>query len=172
MPKGMQPIFTNTVGATAVSEINFNNIPQNYTDLKIYISARANGADYYNPVFIKVNGQSGIYSDNVAYAQGGTVTPARNSYGASTSVMMGYCSAATATANVFSCLDVYIPGYSGNLFKQIISDGGSDNNSATSYLLSHSSSLCRTNNPIKSLTISSLSSFVQYTTITLYGISR
>lgn len=168
----MQPIYTQNVGSTAVSEINFNNIPQGYTDLKIYISARASGADYYNPVFIKINGKTGVYSDNVAYAQGGTVTPARNSYGASSYVMMGYCPAATATTSLFSCLDVYIPSYSGNLFKQIISDGGSSNNNATSYLLSHSSSLCRLNEPVTSLTFTTLSTFVQNTTITVYGISR
>lgn len=121
-----------------------------------------------------MNGLSNIYSDTILLAQGSSVTATRNSYGPPAgSVMLGYAVGNTATANTFNNLSAYIPNYTASNFKQIISDSVGENNSATDNLINLSSCLIRSTSPITSLTFSANgNSFNQYSTFTLYGITK
>jgi hypothetical protein len=169
----MQPIYTQTIGVGGVSSVTFNNIPQGYQDLKIVISARGAAVDYYDAAFIRINGDtSQLYSDQVQFAQGSSVTTTKNSYGASGAVMLGYISGATATANTFGVLECIIGGYSSGNTKQMSASSYAANASATNYLISHSSCLYRSPAPVTSLTLLVNSgTWLQNTTITLYGLA-
>lgn len=170
----MTPIYTQTVGSSAVGSITFNNIPQYYTDLKLVISARSNAADFYEPVFIKYNSDaSNVYSDTLIYANPPSVYSTRNSYGASGKVMIGYIDGNTTTANTFGNLEFYLPNYTSSNFKQGISDGVTENNSSTAVLLNLSATLYRSSSAITTFTLSTNGgSFMQYSTFSLYGIIR
>jgi aspartate/tyrosine/aromatic aminotransferase len=167
----LQPIYTQTVGAGGASSITFNNIPQTFTDLKVVVSARVtNASNFYSPMFMTVNGlTSSTYSDTIIYASPG-VNSSRNSYGATSNVLIGYVDGETATASTFSSNEIYIPNYTSSNYKQCIADSIMENNS-TSIVDSFSAILLRTTNAISSLSVTA-GVFAQYSTFSLYGVLR
>ena len=168
----LQPIYTQTVGSGGAASISFSNIPQTFTDLVIKCSLRvSNAGGFYAPLFLNaINGASpNIWSDTLMYANP-TIGPARNGYGAGTSVLLGYVSGETSTSNTFSSNEIYIPNYTSSNYKQIITEGVTENNS-TSTLLSISGALGRTSSGISSITLY-CGAIVQYSTVSLYGVLR
>lgn len=171
MPKGMQALFTQTIGAGGVSGVTFNNIPQTYTDLKIVISSR--GA-YSNPVDVLPLGFNGIYNLSATWVQGNSSSATSDRVTAATAYGVFVREpAATATSNTFSTTDIYIPNYTSSSFKSFIVDDTTDNNSSTNYWLRLGAGTIPANTPITSITFYiSNGAIVQHSTFTLYGISR
>lgn len=166
----MQPIFTQTVGATSIGAITFNNIPQGYTDLKILVSARTNNSAQ-NLIYYYVNGnQNTIYSTTWVVSTGSTIGSARTI--SNPQVQGGVATGTGDTANTFSNTEIYIPNYSGGNYKQGIVDGVGENNAAAS-TIALATNLIQTNAPITSLTIFyNTILFTQYSTFTLYGVAQ
>jgi hypothetical protein len=173
MPKGMQPIYTVNVGAGGATSISFNNIPQTYTDLLMVQSMRSTlaGANW-DDVFCQINGAtSAIHSTTVVYGINTGITAARGTGG--TTLWNGWASGAASTANTFSINQIYIANYSSTGFKQAILDSASEGNSTTQ-VLGIGAVVHNSNAPITSMrfTSANAATFVQYSSITLYGISR
>ena len=171
MPKGMHAIYTQTVGAGGVGEITFNNIPQTYTDLKIMISARVANSAVANTIYMGINGSyaTGNVSARYLAGDGGVVTTSAGS-----NPLIGDVSANSATANTFGIVETYIPYYAGGRWKGWISDSVSENNASGSGVAFQETwtGILRGGGPVTSLKFSASANFMQYSTFTIYGISR
>jgi hypothetical protein len=154
------------VGVLGASTIDFTSIPSTYTDLLLNFSTRClqNGtfgirvayntsAASFTGIFIQGNG-SAASSGSAAQLVG--VSPG-----------IGY------TANTFNSGSLYIPNYAGSNNKSFSADDVTENNATLGYQTMNAGLWSQTAaiNAIK-LTPDSASTFVQYTTATLYGISK
>jgi hypothetical protein len=166
----LQPIYTQTVGASAVASVTFNNIPQTFTDLKIVFSTRTDstGSDRAVP-YVQVNGSGSNSSNTRLYGISNVATGSDNIAAG----YIGYTSTAANTASTFGSQEIYIPNYTGSNFKQMIVDGISETNSASNAGQTLVSVLFRTTSAITSFTLySSTGNWVQYSTFTIYGITK
>jgi len=165
----LQPIYTQTVGGTSVASVVFNNIPQTFTDLTIFISARCSGAGAFQQMSVQFNADtSSLYSNTRLWAYSGTAS-ARGSGTAST---LNWTTGSTATANTFGSGNIYIPNYTSSNFKSFVTDLISENSSTSEAVTGTQAGLYRSTTAISSVTLFAESNFVQYSTFTLYGITK
>jgi hypothetical protein len=156
-----------TVGSGGAAEINFTNIPQNYTDLCLKISARSNDATY-REIWLTINGST---TNGSARALRGDGANTATSYTASRVQATGYTNTTGSTANTFTSVEIYIPNYTSTNFKSFSSEGVTENNTTQAFteldasIWSNSSAITSI-----SLVLSSGASFVQNSTAYLYGI--
>jgi hypothetical protein len=158
-------IQTVTVGSGGASTIDFTNIPQTYTDLKLVVSGRGtavfNPGHYYD---IKPNGLNTNLSSK--YLLGIGTSAVSGSYRP-----YGYIAASDYTANVFGNNEHYIPNYASANHKSFSTDTVNETNASTVYGLGFDAGLWSSTSAITSLTLTPGSgNFAQYTTATLYGI--
>jgi len=169
----LQPLQTVTVGSGGAGSVTFSSIPQTYTDLVLKSSARSTQSATYTSVGLQFNGSATGYSQTWLLADGSTASSTRYS---STSITYPYwASGASATANTFNNGELYIPNYTGNNYKSLLSDSVSENNSSSAgaVQLILNSSLWSSTSAISSITIYCGSgNFVQYSEFSLYGVLR
>lgn len=158
---------TVTVGAGGQAAIEFTAIPSTYTDLVVKISSRTatGGATDIN---LEFNGDTAANYTN-RQIQGNGATVLSNSSAKQT----GTSSGSTDTASTFASSEIYIPNYLSGTAKSYSTDTVTENNATTAYaslragLWSGTAAI----NAIK-LTQASAANFAQYSTATLYGISK
>ena len=157
-----------TVGAGGAASMGFTSIPATYTDLLIKVSSRSNRASIIiDGVLISFNGSTSSFS--AIYLEGSGVTTISSSLAR----FAGAVPASTATSNVFSNNDIYIPNYAGGNNKSYSVDSVMENNATASYqyliagLWSNTAAITSI-----TLTPSFGTSFDQYSTAYLYGISN
>ena len=127
----MVPIYTVTVGAGGQSAIQFNNIPQTYTDLIIMLSVRetlALGSTRYTDIPITINGQTSA-SGKVIYSNDGSTA---NSYPPSSAPVTA--NGGNSTTSTFSNVSIYIPNYTSTGVKSISADSVAENNATAAFL--------------------------------------
>jgi hypothetical protein len=155
-----------SVGATAVSTIDFNNIPQNYTDLILKVSARGSvvrgsGGYYYQ---VTVNGLTTNQTTRYINSNGTSATSGNFAR------LFGYMNDSGTTASTFGSDDWYFPNYSGNSFKSVSLDSINENNGTLSDM-NILAGLWSNSAAINQLIITpNGGNFVQYSTATLYGV--
>jgi hypothetical protein len=171
----LQPIYTQTVTAANVSRITFNNIPQTFTDLVIKVSQRNTHSGPYEPFVIGFNNDTNtIYSQSSLGGDGSSV----NSYRTSGNSYLSYTNnmsvnAATSTTNTFGSLELYMPNYTGSNFKSVIVDSVTENNSATNVATGLLAGLFRSTSAVSRVDVIGYNANIsQYTTITIYGVTR
>lgn len=162
----MKAIQTVTVGAGGVSSIDFQNIPQTYTDLMLLVSARDNRGFTFDNLAPAFNGSTSNFTTIGLYAYSG-VTSAGGS-GAN----YQYATGANATANTFSNFQWYIPNYTSSNNKSWSNDSVTEDNSANN-IISISANLWSNSAAINRITLTPVNGtlFSQYSTATLYGIT-
>jgi hypothetical protein len=168
----LQPIYTQTVGAGNAGSITFNNIPQTFTDLYITVSTRENTVT--GPTFVgqwlRFNGDTGSnYSNTRIYGNGSSASSTRDS--SQTLAFWGSTPTGSATANTFGNAGIYIPNYTGSNFKSGISDCVAENNATYAEQIPVAF-LWRSTAAITSVTLLPQIAFSQYSTFTLYGITK
>jgi hypothetical protein len=172
MPKGMQAIYSNSFSSGA-GQLNFNNIPQTYTDLKIVVSQRNTGSGNYEPLAFRFDSSAAVYSNTAIGTDGSTPTSQR--VGASAYMSYnGYLNVASngATANTFGLYELYIPNYTSSAFKQVIIDAVTENNNSAAHC-DLGAGLYASNSPITFVQIGGYATSPNTaTSITIYGISR
>lgn len=155
---------TVTVGAGGSATIEFTSIPSTYTDLKIVMSLRSNSADL--DTLISFNGSSTSFTAKRLYGSGSAAASD------STSRSAGLLDMSTYTASTFANNEIYIPNYTGSTNKSFSVDSVTENNATAAYSLLNAG-LWSNTAAITSITVApSLGSFVQYSTASLYGISK
>lgn len=169
----MTPIYTQTVGASPTSTVNFNNIPQFYTDLMLQVSARGNqGSQIMDIGMIFNNDTSSIYSYTGQTGNNGAASSFRIDN--STRFLFAlFGNGNTSPANTFGNSCFYMPNYTSSNFKSALAEITNGSSDAPGYWMRHLAYLFRGTAPITSIRIDATSNtFVQYSTFTLYGIIR
>jgi hypothetical protein len=161
-----------TVGAGGSSTMNFTSIPSTYTDLCVKLSMRTNkGSGTSDSIFLRMNGDTGSTNYKYRYLYG---TGSSTATGAATTdqwCYIGDSNITSSTSNNFTSADVYIPNYLSNGYKTVGSDLCMENNTTTTYTYLAANAWLSTS-AITSLSFITTASFVQYSTATLYGISK
>jgi len=168
MPDTFVKIATVTVGAGGAANIEFSSIPSTYTDLTILLSGRTS---YTGTVYrfgtIQFNGVSTNLSTRNLYASSNT-TPASDT---ATEIYF-WNNSASSTTSTFNNAQFYIPNYAGSTNKSLSIDTVAENN-GTSWLGGLVAGLWSNTSAITSIQlVSNGGNFVQYSTATLYGISK
>jgi hypothetical protein len=151
------------VGAGGAASIDFTSIPQTYTDLKIVVSARNTTATL--DCYINFNGSNTNLSRRVLYGNGSSATSASGSDG-----YVIWLSQSTDTANTFGNAEIYIPNYTLSNNKSFTADSVTENNATQAYQF-FQAGLWSNTSAINRVTLYSGSTFAQYSTATLYGIT-
>ena len=168
----MIPISTVTVGSGGASTIEFNNIPQIYTDLKIVLSVRTNYSNTNDYAGFTINGNTSSLSNRFIYAVGTTI--GSGAYGSPANKIQGTIGGATATSNTFGNFEMYIPNYTSSNNKSISVDCVTENNGSSQGESWLSAGLWSNTSPVTSINIAPYygTLFVQYSSATLYGIRK
>ena len=170
----MTAIQTVTVGAGGAANISFTNIPQTYTDLCVVVSCRKSLSMGIGYSSINFNGDSGSNYGYV-FLNGSGTGIFQNLTSPSTFLFFTSDDQAN-TSNTFGSTSIYIPNYVSNTgFKSVYTHCVSENNSAGSAFMDLHSGIWRSTSAITSIVLADTltsSSFVQYSTATLYGVFR
>jgi hypothetical protein len=166
MPNTFELIASSTVGSGGAATIDFTSIPSTYTDLVLKISGRLNYAATAVGLQFGFNGQAAGTSITGKTIQGS------GSGVVSYSAWQPNIDAASATANTFASVDIYIPNYTSSNNKSASSDSVQEDNTTTAYAEMHAA-LWSNTSAINRITITPNSgSFVQYSTAYLYGVKN
>lgn len=158
-------ITSTTVGSGGASAITFSSIPQTYTDLLVRISGREATQSAWAGFIYFNNSNSSLTQKNI-YGSGSGVFTSSRSDGLIT------LNAASATANVFSNTEIYIPNYTSSNNKSFSHDGTSETNGTTAYALL-GALLWSNTSAINRIDIIGYSGdLAQYSTAYLYGIKN
>lgn len=165
-------LATVTVGVSGAATIEFANIPQNYTDLKILVCARSNIAAYRSSMVMAING---IYSSTYAYRRvyATSTTAGSDATDPTTYIVCGEIVGATTTSNIFGNTEIYITNYTTSNQKTVSSDAAIEMNDITNNRVSFTNAKWSGTQPISNIKLydnNTAQSFVQYSTATLYGI--
>lgn len=155
-------IATYTVGSGGVPSVSFLNIPQNYTDLIIKVSARDTNAN--GEFYLRFNGSTTNYTDRWVYGTGSAV-------GSTTNTKLDFfLNSSGYTANTFGNTEIYIPNYTSANYKSTSGDSVQENNAAASYALLDAGLWSDTSAITSVNLIPAGGTFAQYSTFHLYGI--
>jgi len=164
-----QFISSVTVGSGGASSMDFTSIPQTYTDLLLFVTARNTGNG--SGLYLRFNGGNSNYSTKELEGNGASAYSSNNTAGTS----YGFCgsiSNSSTTASTFANNFIYIPNYAGSNNKSFSADGVGENNATTVYA-DLIAGLWSNTAAITQVTLyPSLNSFAQYSTAYLYGIKN
>jgi hypothetical protein len=160
-------IATNTVGVLGATSVSFTSIPNTYTDLLIKVSARDTGD---NSSAIGFNG--GTPTGYTTISLEGTGSAVGSATRTGTGSVVGYTTTfGGRTASVFSNTEIYIPNYNSSANKSFSTDGVEENN-ATASFQKFFAGIWSNTNAITSVQLVAVTLFPQYSSFTLYGISK
>lgn len=176
MTIAIQPIYTQNVGSGGASTVTFNNIPQTFTDLKVFASMRDGRTDAgFANVGLRFNANTSSVYSNISIAgtnDGGSA----GTFGSQTAFFYNlYCNGQISTANAFSNNEIMIPNYTNSSFKQVLIDNVVETNETVtnSYLLVLNAGLFRSTTPITSISFMAQNGVLQQnSTFSLYGITK
>jgi hypothetical protein len=158
-------IATVEVGSAGANTIDFNSIPQGYTDLKLVISGRTNNAATSDTVLLNLNGLTTNQSSRRVQGDGSATSS--NTYSLTQFVVNGN----TATSNTFGSAEIYIPNYNSTTTYKSISINSIREGNETTTNTQMWAGLWSSNSAVTSIQIAGQSTnFIQYSTATLYGI--
>lgn len=167
MPVTHKLIQTITVGAGGAASVQFTSIPGTYTDLVLVSSLRSTSTSNDLAMTLAFNGSTSNFTSAYLYGNppGGTAVSGSNAY------YHGNVNGAGSTASVFTSTSLYIPNYAGSTNKSYSVDNTMEHSSTTSYPFLVAG-LWSVTSAITSITITNASNFAQYSSASLYGISK
>jgi hypothetical protein len=161
------------VGSGGAATATFTNIPQTYTDLQIFASARSErttgGTDGLN---LKINDSTSSYSWRSIYGDGSAAVSEN-----ATSRLVSYLpqdgGSVGWTANTFANISIYIPNYTSSNNKSYSVDAVTENNGTLTYDQLYAA-LWSNTSAITKLEFSGSNGLdlTQYSTFYLYGIAK
>ena len=169
MANTYKKLQTVTVGAGRSSSIEFTNIPQTYTDLKIVASVRSARSANEDGFAVKVNANTTGYSYRIFSGNGSSASSATTPYEQTWAVRIN---GNTTTSNTFSNVELYFPNYTSSNSKAYYGDAVTENNATEAYA-TMSALLQSATGAITDITLSAINStLMQYSTATLYGVFK
>lgn len=172
MPTRRQIIQKISLNASSTS-VSFSNIPGNYTDLKLVISARTDRGNNGDSMYIRFNGDTAAnYKNRSLYGTGGSGVTITITSPVGIALTQGACGNSD-TANTFGNSEAYIPNYTASTAKSTTHRGNSETNAATSYM-SLDFGLWTGTSAITSMTLvpGNGTNFLTGSTFYLYGITH
>jgi hypothetical protein len=164
-------IATVTAPAGGAADITFLSIPSTYTDLALKMSLRDSAASTRSIARVTFNGSATSYSSRAVYGLDSSSTGSAS--GGSTYIDFNYAVGNNATASTFSNNEMYVPNYAGSSNKSVSIDFTAENNSSTSWIDGLVAGLWSNSAAINQITLTAgTANFLQYSTATLYGISK
>lgn len=161
-------IASSVLSSGSATSIDFNNIPQNYTDLRIVLSSRDTYSGPALEVFLRFNGiDRNIYTYRRLQ---GSASAASSQTGSDTKLFIGGHPGATATSSTFSNIEIYIPNYTGTAQKSLSVDASFRENSGGYAYSYFNSGVTTMTSAINSITLLPQTAFAQHTSAYLYGI--
>lgn len=161
------------VGSGGASSIDFNSIPNTYTDLVLKISLRCTTVPGYAlaRMKLKINSSTSGYGNLLAYLINNTTGSEKGTI--SDSISYFYAVGDDATSSTFGSADIYLPNYAGSTNKSASLDTVTENN-GTNNAVALSAGLLSNTAAITSLSITSSDGFTiaQHSTAYLYGVSN
>ena len=173
MPNTYTLISSNVLSSSAAS-VTFSAIPSTYTDLVILYSARTDLSSSGDAVNIKFNGSSvAEYSYTTIRGNGSTATSFRSSSDTRLTITNAGADGATATANTFGSVEIYIPSYTASQNKPSSVFAVQENN-ATGAFINPIANLWSNTSAITSIAFTSdnAANFVSGSSFYLYGIKN
>lgn len=149
------------------SVIQFNSIPQDFTDLYLLVSGRTTANSVLQGIVMNFNQVTSGYSSRRLWGSGSSVS-------SDTATGIFIFNGAATTANTFGNTSIHISNYSSNTNKSYSSDGVMETDATTSYL-GIQSGLWSNTAPITSISIApdtSSDSLVSGSSVSLYGVKR
>ncbi len=167
---------TVTVGAGGIAEIEFTSIPSTYTDLLVKFSLRNDyaGASAWWFGTLTFNGTSSTTNWSRRALVGTGSAAGSENYTNSEGI---FANASSTTSNTFGNGEIYIPNYASSNNKSVSIDSVTENN-ATSALSIMTALLWSNTAAITSLKLTASlngatqTKWTQYSTASLYGISK
>jgi hypothetical protein len=152
---------------SAQSEIEFTSLPQTFTDLVLVLSLRTTTGTAWSDGKLEFNGVTSGYSTRTLFGSGSTASSITET------VLNIRVSSNANTANTFGNQMIYIPNYTGSTQKSVSIDQVTENN-ATQALQAIYAGLSDITSAISSLKVTATSgtSYAQYSSATLYGITK
>jgi hypothetical protein len=161
------------VGILGAAYIEFTSIPSTYTDLVVKISGRTLKASTYAALYMSFNSSTSNFQDKELYGVGSTAGSGTSSASPGAGQTVAYVAGSTVTASTFGNSEIYIANYAGSANKSLSNDSVVENNSATANILALIVNLWSNTAAITSIRLTpDGGDFVQYSTATLYGISK
>lgn len=160
-------IETVTVGSGGASSIDFmsvGDIPSDYTDLVLRYALR--NSDAQNYLTLSFNGSTANFTQRQLDGDGSSTGSATRT----DSLLRLTVNPSNFTGSVFSNTEIYIPNYRSALNKAFTVDGVTENNNATSYIVLMAAYWSITD-PITSISLAAPTSFVEFSTASLYGVT-
>lgn len=167
----MHPIYTQIVGSGGAASVTFNNIPQSYKDLRIFLNTKDARAIVPSDILVRFNGDTGsnysltyalMRGDNLGFQAENRINQNNPWWGLGNGTV-------ASTANMFGGNEMHILDYRGAHFKNVYTYGGAiASNEVWPYM---SYGVWRSTAAITSITLTPLApNFVQGSTFTLYGL--
>jgi hypothetical protein len=159
------------VGSGGAASIDFTSIPSTYTDLLIKLSAKTTRSGTFQAnMTLSFNGVTTNLSSRIL--RGLDTTP--NSYSAGSAIEYSAVGDGSTATNTFGNAEIYIPNYAGSTNKSVSIDSVAEANETNqfNYL---TAALWSSTSAITSIAITTKdvgATFKQYSTATLYGISK
>ena len=150
----------------SVANIEFTSIPATYTDLVVKTSLRGSTNGNID-MLCEFNGVTTGYTFRWISGDGAAAASASGSTSNS-----GFMDMNNNTANTFASNDIYIPNYLSANNKSHSFDGVTENNATTAYQVLGARLWSNTAAITSIKLLPSPGNFVQYSTATLYGISK
>jgi hypothetical protein len=171
----MKLISTVTVGAGGASSITFTSIPATFTDLYLVLSLR-NTTSSNEFTVMRMNAVTSGYNWRSLNAEeyGAVGTFAASGLGITDAAMIGMNFGTNATSSTFGSTAVTIPNYAGSTAKTFASESIAANTASAPARMHLTGGTCTSTAAINSLTIYGYFgySFAQYSTASLYGITK
>jgi hypothetical protein len=172
MNETMVKIASFTVPSGGQASVTFTNIPQNFTDLKLYVSARTGRTtDYLDDMDIQFNNDSSAsYSTVTVQNNQGSTQSLRNT--GQTSAIRNTVNSNTSTSGNMSCTEILITNYTSSIAKLIQTDTTANDNNGHVYA-GLASSVYTGTSPITQIKITGdQSGFLVNSEFTLYGLKN
>jgi hypothetical protein len=166
-------LIDKSILGSSQASLTFSSIPNTYTDLLVLLSLRSSQGSVVDTPKMRFNGATDDSNlktirlmGNGSSASSSTVT---------TALLLTRCPGASATANTFGNIQVYIPNYNSSNNKSVSIDQVSpSNDSSVDGVTSLMAGLFTTSSAISSLTVLSdnAANFVSGSSFYLYGIKN
>lgn len=164
----MALVSTVTVGAGGASSIDFTGITSGATDLLLTLSLRNEvGNDKF---WIRFNSSTSGYSYRSINGDGSSAYGGSNGDGTDR-IASGVGVVQSTTTSTFASSSIYIPNYSGSVAKTLSFEAVGEANSSTAYM-DIDGALWNNTAAITSITIFGNNSYSQYSTASLYKITK